>query len=550
MHTRLGLFLLVLISAAGLVFATGGQESDEASDGPATISAHMTYAPVAENADHDNTYYMAYVANKFNIEWDLTMVPSAAVEERMNIAFAAGDLGDVVLGGASGPIYQDAIRSGQATELTEMIENGSGWINHPRWDEIRPVITHTDGNIYTLPSGVYNMLATNSAGRYYLNQAWLEAAGRGIPETLDELTAGLRAMQEEMSDKIIISGRWENKRITDYFMLAHGMKVGGNASGLAGLGPAALGNMINIVDGEVVFSPVHSNFESYLRYVNGLWEEGLIDEEYFTQQDGQLRAKGTRDGFGLAADDAYPLIFGDSDAIYDYTFAPPLLSEYNDELWWPSQTVLSIPNALIPVTSGQADKVWEILDWMGTPEHVFVYDGYIAEEHFNPELIPEGLERDNVLHQPADGGDYYVRGNAVEGMAPWQYMNTFLTNRTANLPMVLDRGADWWTEVHGFQPITPQPRNLYLGYTVQEIAEPHYVHKVNDRDLKFTIEEQRTLDNYLPDLQAYIDENHAKFIIGTRPISEYDDFVEELDRYRLDEITAVYQAAYDRYAGN
>ena len=47
-------------------------------------------------------------------------------------------------------------------------------------------------------------------------------------------------------------------------------------------------------------------------------------------------------------------------------------------------------------------------------------------------------------------------------------------------------------------------------------------------------------------IRAYVLENTAKFMVGARPISEFDAFVAELEDIGLEEVTEIYQAAYDR----
>lgn len=45
----------------------------------------------------------------------------------------------------------------------------------------------------------------------------------------------------------------------------------------------------------------------------------------------------------------------------------------------------------------------------------------------------------------------------------------------------------------------------------------------------------------------FMDEMLAKFVIGVEPITGYDDYLRELQRFGISEVTAVYQAAYDRW---
>ncbi len=49
------------------------------------------------------------------------------------------------------------------------------------------------------------------------------------------------------------------------------------------------------------------------------------------------------------------------------------------------------------------------------------------------------------------------------------------------------------------------------------------------------------------ELDSYVDEMHAKFIMGIEDLANYDAYLETLDKYSVDKVTATYQAAYDRW---
>ena len=76
---------------------------------------------------------------------------------------------------------------------------------------------------------------------------------------------------------------------------------------------------------------------------------------------------------------------------------------------------------------------------------------------------------------------------------------------------------------------------------------PYLEYRVTDRDLRFSPEETEIRTRYEQELAMFMDEMLAKFVIGVEPITGYDDYLRELQRFGLSEVTAVYQAAYDRW---
>ena len=67
----------------------------------------------------------------------------------------------------------------------------------------------------------------------------------------------------------------------------------------------------------------------------------------------------------------------------------------------------------------------------------------------------------------------------------------------------------------------------------------------------YTSEENDQRNKYFTAIQTYIQSTKAEFIIGTQDIdANWDTFLQTLDSMGLQELLAIEQAAYDRYAVN
>ncbi len=64
--------------------------------------------------------------------------------------------------------------------------------------------------------------------------------------------------------------------------------------------------------------------------------------------------------------------------------------------------------------------------------------------------------------------------------------------------------------------------------------------------VSLTTEEQLEYNSYATDLETYASTEVMRFIIGERDLSTYDDFLETLYTMGLQEMTDIYQTAYDR----
>ena len=66
------------------------------------------------------------------------------------------------------------------------------------------------------------------------------------------------------------------------------------------------------------------------------------------------------------------------------------------------------------------------------------------------------------------------------------------------------------------------------------------------RPLKYTVEESDEVANLGSDISSYVEEMVGKFIIGTEPLSNFDQFIETLKSMGIEEVIQIRQQAYDR----
>ena len=53
----------------------------------------------------------------------------------------------------------------------------------------------------------------------------------------------------------------------------------------------------------------------------------------------------------------------------------------------------------------------------------------------------------------------------------------------------------------------------------------------------------------MADIQTYCDQAVPEFIMGSRPLWEFDAYVDTLNSMGLDRCIEIYQTAYDRFMG-
>jgi len=65
--------------------------------------------------------------------------------------------------------------------------------------------------------------------------------------------------------------------------------------------------------------------------------------------------------------------------------------------------------------------------------------------------------------------------------------------------------------------------------------------------LLFNEEEAETISYFNEDINTYVNEMTLKFITGSDPLDEFDEYISKLESLHIQDMIQVYQSATDRY---
>lgn len=229
---------------------------------------------------------------KTGISLKYTTPPLADFSTRLNLAFASGDLPDIIYGAGSGSL----------TSAME-IDYGSQGILLPLEKYITPElmpnfyaltqedpsllksITTPDGHVYSLPMVTRNATSIWWQGPMWYNGTWLDKLNvTELPKTIDEFYELLLRFKNEDPNG---NGKADEIPLTDVDM--NGTRVWL----LAAFGLRTRG--IQVDNDQVIYTPTTENYKGYLTFMNKLYNEGLLDKEVYGQSDEQKKAKGQND---------------------------------------------------------------------------------------------------------------------------------------------------------------------------------------------------------------------------------------------------------------
>ena len=261
-------------------------------------------------APHIDTYQLlsredntatAWFEDKVNMRIDWTIVTQADEKAKLNLLFQGGDYEDIIFrtfwDGATQYSYG---KQGFLQPLNEYYENGDAYW----WDLFKADVLETegqftqahldelvmpDGNIYSMVQGGTQAFHSGVANRMYMYMPWLEAVDMEVPTTTDEFYEVLKAFKEKdpngnnKADEIPLTGALKGWNMdSKNFILNAFLYYDVNTKYYAD-------------NGEIKLTYQQDAFKEATKYMAKLYQEGLLDNEYFTQDNNTVKSKTTQE---------------------------------------------------------------------------------------------------------------------------------------------------------------------------------------------------------------------------------------------------------------
>ena len=453
--------------------------------------------------------------SRTNTEWDLREVSGMAWQENVNLLCASGDLPDVVsnignvyAGGVSG-----AIRDEMVIDLAPMIQESAPYYFSivSQDDYTMKTLVNDDGQMGAM-FATLNPVRSVSNG-LWIRKDWLDGLGMDVPASTDELKQVLQGFKDTYGADI---GLYQMVHMNEnkVFCAVEGVW---NA-----FGP---NDFYLDEDGNVQFGPMQDYYFEYLAYLKDLAQDGLFLTSSMTDQTSmQLFASG---GIGIQGDDpdnvkANIALLPEEEQAKVEMVPMAALGEPTE---FGAKTALTSGEGSISISTNCEDPeaVIHALDYLFTEEGAVLSSYGIEGVSFEyVDGQPQFL--DTILRNP-DG----MPARAAMGY----YANP-------GLPGIIDnnRSQRYWDDVQ---------KSCYgiweAAYTGSSMTLPK-------DSLSLTTEELDSISVYQNDMVTYATEWANGVVFGDTELTDA-----EIESYRstmkdtmhIDEITAIYQAAYDRF---
>ena len=450
-----------------------------------------------------------------HIEW-ITYLETEA-DEKFKLLIASGDYPDGFIG-ALGGTDNDIVTYGSEgiyIPLNDLIDqycpNFKRRVSE-EYPDLMKMITCADGNIYGMPSVLYNPDIYNNT---FINKKWLDAVGADVPETTEEFEAVLKKFKEEDPN-----GNGEADEIPMTFMFSDwGASDHGPYFGAFGypLSP----DYIMIDNKQVKYLGAEESFKKGAEWLGKLYEEGLVDRDIFTQDSSGMSAKVSQGNVGVFSS-------------WDATDAGDYADDYV---------------ALMPLKGPEGEQ-------NALVEGITVfYKGrfMITDKAKNPEILMQWIDR---FYESMETGLNATYGIGPDKDKSWYYAedNSIIFKSDAELPDEYIRGQQQLP----FAPaILGTGVEDFLGNPAKNdiIAQmKQYAGKFEDGTWErwpscyMTVDEKEDIATTETDLQDYSKNQLAKWIAGESDVNaDWDNYLKELENVGLSHYLEVKQQIFDRY---
>lgn len=484
---------------------TGGSSSSSNEDGNADEPITLYYYhEQAYNPSSNDVKERVHQEILKRSGYDLQVIPrpSSNPNDRLNIMLSSREPLDIFMAN-----WHDYHSNGAIQPLTEYIEKYGNNIVEKWWaEESWSGLTDKDGNIWGLPR-----TTPRNGHPIFIRQDWLDQFELKFPDTLEELEHVLQVFKENdpagNGQTIPVIG--ELDRLNHVF-----------SPGFTGIGYG------HFVDSDGFVKPVelHPGFRDYIAKMAEWYELGYFDRENFGFDMSQVRQFNGQGRVGVSAS-WYSAVTINAAADLAENIPGAHFTYHPEGIRGPAgrfETINGVNSDgyLVPAYSDKAEHVVKFLDWVyADPENFFLVFYGIEGEHW------EWVDKENG-----------VITMLVEPESPHGYNRDFAIG--FGLP------NETLVQIEGDR------NQMHL-----EALQPGGVHVNFDRgerelswDFSFNNSLVQERVPNLGDILRMMEEETTKFIMGARPLSEYDQYIEQLYSIGMDQLIEAYTEQYNELA--
>ena len=389
--------------------------------------------------------------------------------------------------------------------------------------DFKKIMTATDGHVYGI--GVAMEMGYESPGHFFINKKWLDKLNLGVPKSLDELESVLEAFKS--SDP---NGNGESDEIPYSTVLFDSVAGINNFISLYGIADPNSGNNttthLNIIDGKIVFTADKPQFKDAIVELNKLYSQGLIDQEFITQDGTNLTSKIQSGNVGFFAYWRLTQSGFYEGIENDYVCVEPF----------------AVKDGVKPVWLRQ-------LDGLTTGQVVLTKENKYVEASLR--WIDAQMDFD--MGMKSKYGVEYTKKNDQGKYEQYLFKADGTAASNDDVGQVCPGpGGIYFFTSDMLKANYVFPKHHAEKYPYQDLYRPYlqsdYFNVLNY--LRLSTEDRDLVSRIGTDIESMVKENVINMITKGNVDATWDQYIENLKSLELDKYVQVFQAALDRYNSN
>lgn len=482
---------------------------------PITLTAFAVKGPYNKGDFNDLEIWKAY-EEMTGIKIDFTAVEAAQAAEQRGLLFASNQLPDFLFKSGMSPADQTKYADeGSLVAISDYLQYTPNFV---KLMDIRPEIEKAtkleDGKIYGFPYLVTASPANISPKLFY-NKDWAESANIQPPTTLDELVNVLTVFRDSdwngnnQADEIAL-GVDNQGQLYRALYGSFGLANHGIVNGMWDEDPQTK---------KIRFFAVSDQYKTFLQFINRLYTEKLLDQEYFTVDLAKFSAKAQLNQIGLA-------FIHNNNYLGDYkdvfkTLPGPFKGPESTLLYSGRNLVVAGQNTFMTSANKYPEATVRWVDFFYSEEGVRMY--FMGIEDVTWKLDSSGKPQFTE----------YVTKNP-DGLNMEEALGRYVAWSGGSNPSIAD---DLHFGNHLIPKITVDAADALMPHTPAEVWAA----------FTFSSEDTQRLAVVSQDINTYVEDMRAKFITGNTSFDAWETYVNTITNMGLAEYTEIMQRGLDNY---
>lgn len=453
---------------------------------------------------------------KTNVKIEFTTVASSIAKEKFGILLASQDLPDIIENNVAYPGGgEKAISDGVYIDMAPYVETYMPNYRALREsdDTVRKMTVSDTGKMW----GIYPLFCNNDMELcaepswigMVIRQDWLDDLKLEQPHTIDEWHAVLTAFKNEKGAEAPLLLSKTGIMPYDYFLSAFGVKSEFYKEG-----------------DTVKYGPIEEGYRQYLELMAQWYAEGLVDQNFISNE---ITSNAPKDYIATGKSGAATYSWaGTGNYLYEtgsstdpninwQPITGPVLKE-GDVCQARNISYIAIQSPVSVTTACEYPEI--AAKWL---DYQYTQDGFIANSFGDSECYTVDEDGNYAFTDKIMNGEHEVspqieqfsyRRKDFPGLVSWEVYD--LTNPAERLAAREVYDSD------GTDLVLPK--------------------------IEMTDAEGDEYNALYTDIQTYVQEKTAGYIMGSESLDTYDDFVETVKGMNIDRCIEIQQAALDRYA--